>query len=101
MTRALGALAAVAILAGGCASQGAVAELGSEVNKLRSELAELRVAQEVTGRDIARVAPQIEALDVRTSETQATVRTMSGELQRFYKRADAVDSAVGETRARV
>jgi tol-pal system protein YbgF len=101
MTRALGALAAVAIVAGGCASHGAVAELGSEVSKLRSELAELRVAQEVTGRDLARVAPQIEALDVRTSETQATVRTMSGELQRFYKRAEAVDTAVGETRARV
>jgi tol-pal system protein YbgF len=101
MSRALGALAAVAILAGGCASQGAVAELGSEVIKLRSELAELRVAQEVTGRDLARVGPQIEALDVRTSETQAAVRTMSGELQRFYKRAEAVDTAVGETRARV
>jgi tol-pal system protein YbgF len=101
MTRALGALAAVAIVAGGCASHGAVAELGSEVSKLRSELAELRVAQEVTGRDLARVAPQIEALDVRTSETQATVRAMSGELQRFYKRAEAVDTAVGETRARV
>ncbi len=101
MTRALVALAAVSILAGGCASQGSVAGLGAEVSKLRSELAELRVAQEVTGRDLARVGPQIEALDVRTSETQATVRTMSGELQRFYKRAEAVDNAVGETRARV
>jgi tol-pal system protein YbgF len=101
MTRALGALAAVAILAGGCASQGAVSDLTSEVKKLRSELAELRVAQEVTGRDVARVGPQIEALDARTSETQAAVRTMSGELQRFYQRVDAVDTAVGETRARV
>jgi tol-pal system protein YbgF len=101
MTRALGALAAVAILAGGCASQGAVSDLGSEVGKLRAELAELRVAQEVTGRDLARVGPQIEALDARTSETQAAVRTMSGELQRFYQRVDAVDTAVGETRARV
>jgi tol-pal system protein YbgF len=101
MSRALGALAAVAILAGGCATQSAVSDLGSEVSKLRSELAELRVAQEVTGRDLARVGPQIEALDARTSETQAAVRTMSGELQRYYQRADAVDTAVGETRARV
>ena len=101
MTRALGALAAVAILAGGCATQGAVSDLTTEVKKLRSELAELRIAQEVTGRDLARVGPQIEALDARTSETQATVRTMSGELQRFYQRVDAVDNAVGETRARV
>jgi tol-pal system protein YbgF len=101
MTCALGALATVAILAGGCATQGAVSDLGSEVGKLRSELAELRVAQEVTGRDLARVGPQIEALDARTSETQAAVRTMSGEFQRFHQRADAVDTAVGDTRARV
>jgi tol-pal system protein YbgF len=101
MTWALGALATVAILAGGCATQGAVSDLGSEVGKLRSELAELRVAQEVTGRDLARVGPQIEALDARTSETQAAVRSMSGEFQRFHQRADAVDTAVGETRARV
>jgi len=101
MTGALGALAAVVILAGGCATQGAVSDLGSEVGKLRSELAELRVAQEVTGRDVARVGPQIEALDARTSETQAAVRTMSGEFQRFHQRVDAVDTAVGETRARV
>jgi tol-pal system protein YbgF len=101
MTCALGALATVAILAGGCATQGAVSDLGSEVGKLRSELAELRVAQEVTGRDLARVGPQIEALDARTSETQAAVRTMSSEFQRFHQRADAVDTAVGETRARV
>jgi tol-pal system protein YbgF len=101
MTRALGALAAVAILAGGCASQGAVSDLSSEVKKLRSELAELRVAQEVTGRDVARVGPQIEALDARTSETQVALRTMSGELQRYYQRVDAMDTTVGETRARV
>src|SRR5262245_3087030 len=101
MTRARGALAAVAIFAGGCASQGAVSDLSSEVKKLRSDLAELRVAQEVTGRDLARVGPQIEALDARTSETQAAVRTMSGEVQRFHQRFDSVDTAVGETRARV
>jgi tol-pal system protein YbgF len=101
MTRALRALAAVAILAGGCATQGAVSDLDAEVSKLRSEVAELRVAQEVTGRDLARVGPQIEALDARTSETQAAVRTMSGEFQRFHQRVDAVDTAVGETRARV
>jgi tol-pal system protein YbgF len=101
MTRALRALAAVALLAGGCATQGAVSDLDAEVSKLRSELAGLRVAQEVTGRDLARVGPQIEALDARTSETQAAVRTMSGEFQRFHQRVDAVDTAVGETRARV
>src|SRR5262249_13627465 len=100
MTRAR-ALAAVAILAGGCASQGAVSDLTSEVGKLRSEMAELRVAQEVTGRNLARVGPQMEALDARTSETHVAVRTLSGEFQRVRQRVDSVDTAVGETRPRV
>ena len=100
MTRAR-ALAAVAILAGGCASQSAVSDLTSEVGKLRSEMAELRVAQEVTGRNLARVGPQMEALDARTSETQVAVRTLSGEYQRVHQRVDSVDTAVGETRTRV
>ena len=63
MSRALCALAAVAILASGCASRRAVAQLEAEVGRLRAELAEMRIAQEVTARDLARVAPQIQALD--------------------------------------
>ena len=86
MTRALGALAAVATLAGGCASHGAVAELGSRSASFGRSWPSSASRRKSPARDLARVAPQIEALDVRTSETQATVRTMSGELQRFYKR---------------
>jgi tol-pal system protein YbgF len=101
MTRALCALAAVATFAGGCASRGAVSELGSEVGKLRSELGELRLAQELTARDLARVAPQIQALDARTSETQSSMRSLTDEIARLARRSDAVDTSLGETRARV
>jgi tol-pal system protein YbgF len=101
MTRALCALAAVATLAGGCASRGTVSELGSEVGRLRSELSELRLVQEVTARDLARVAPQIEALDARTSETQSSMRTLTEDVTRLARRSDAVDTSLGETRARV
>jgi tol-pal system protein YbgF len=101
MTRALCALAAVATLAGGCASRDAVSELGSEVGKLRSDLAELRLAHEVTARDLARVAPQIQALDARTSETQSSMRALTDDITRLSRRSDAVDTSLGETRARV
>jgi tol-pal system protein YbgF len=101
MSRALGALAVVAILAGGCASQSTVSRLDSEVTKLRSELAELRVAQEVTARDLARVTPQIQALDARASELQVSGRAVADEVARLTRRADSVDTTIGETRARM
>ena len=101
MSRALCALAAVAILASGCASRRAVAQLEAEVGRLRAELAEMRIAQEVTARDLARVAPQIQALDARTNETQSSLRGLSDEITRLTKRTDAADTALGETRARV
>ena len=101
MSRAFCALAAVAILASGCASRRAVAQLESEVGRLRAELAEMRIAQEVTARDLARVAPQIQALDARTSEAQSSLRGLSDEITRLTKRTDAADTALGETRARV
>jgi tol-pal system protein YbgF len=101
MSRALGALAVVAILAGGCASRSTVSRLDSEVTKLRSELAELRVAQEVTARDLARVTPQIQALDARASELQVSGRAVADEVARLTRRADSVDTAMGETRTRM
>jgi tol-pal system protein YbgF len=101
MTRALCALAAVATLAGGCASRDAVSGLGSEVGRLRSELAELRLAQAVTARDLARVGPQIQALDARTSETQSSMRALTDDIARLARRSDAVDTSLGEMRARV
>jgi len=101
MSRALCALAAVAILASGCASRRAVTQLETEVGRLRAELAEMRIVQEVSARDLARVAPQIQALDARTSETQSSMKGLSDEIARLTKRTDAADTALGETRARV
>ena len=67
----------------------------------RSELAELRVAQEVTARNLARVAPQIEALDARTSETQAGMRSLSDDITRLTRRTDAVDTFVSYLRRKL
>ena len=92
MSRGLCVLAALAILAGGCASRRAVDRLGSDVGRLRSELAEMRVAQEVTSRDLANVTSQLQALDVRT---------LGDEVARLTRRADAADSALAATQTKV
>src|SRR2546427_4592974 len=85
MSRGLCVLAALAILAGGCASRRAVDRLESDVGRLRSELAEMRVAQEATSRDLATITSQIQAIDVRT---------IHEDVARLHRRADALDTAL-------
>src|SRR5882762_5199480 len=92
MSRGLRVLAALAILAGGCASRRAVDRLGSDVGRLRSELAEMRVAQQATSRDLANVTSQLQALDVRT---------LGDEVARLTRRAEAADSALAATQTKV
>src|SRR2546430_2751508 len=91
MSRGLCVLAAMAILAGGCASRRAVDRLESDVGRLRSELAEMRVAQEVTSRDLANVTSQLQALDVKA---------LGDEVARLTRRTDAVAAALATYRAR-
>ena len=85
-------LAAMAILASGCASRRAVDRLESDVGRLRSELAEMRVAQEATGRDLATITSQIRAIDVRT---------IHEDVARLHRRADALDTALATTLTKV
>jgi len=85
-------LAAIAVLASGCASRQAVDRLESDVGRLRSELAELRVAQEATSRNLANATSQLQALDMKS---------LGDEVARLNRRADAVDSALADTRTKV
>jgi tol-pal system protein YbgF len=92
MSRGLCVLAALAILTSGCASRRAVGQLESDVGRLRSELAEMRVGQEATSRDLANVSSQLQALDVRS---------LGDEIARLNRRADAVDTALAATQTKV
>src|SRR5262247_1757561 len=87
MTRSLCVLAAFAILASGCASR-----RESDVERLRSELSELRVAQETTSRDLANATSQLQALDVKT---------LADEVARLNRRADAADAALADARGKL
>jgi tol-pal system protein YbgF len=92
MSRGLCVLAALAVLASGCASRRAVDRLESDVGRLRSELAELRVAQEASSRDLANAASQLQTLDVKT---------LADEVARLNRRADAADAALADARVKL
>src|SRR5437660_9870447 len=89
MSRGLCVLAAMAILAGGCASRRAADRLESDVGRLRSELAEMRVAQAVTSRALANVTSPRHRLDVNPLADEATWPT---------RRTQAADAAPAATR---
>jgi len=80
-------LAALAILASGCASR-----RESDVERLRSELSELRVAQQATSRDLANATSQLQALDVKA---------LADEVARLNRRADAADAALANARGKL
>jgi tol-pal system protein YbgF len=92
MSRGLCVLAALAILAGGCASRRAVDRLESEVGRLGSELAEMRVAQEATSRGVATITSQLQSLDIPA---------LGDEVGRLSRRADANEMAIAATRTQV
>ena len=101
MSRALGVLAVTAVLATGCASRGTVNRLTADAAKLRVELAEARVAQEDTAREIEIARAVLQALDERTRELGAGAGATSEELARLGGRVDTTDEAIRKTRARV
>jgi tol-pal system protein YbgF len=82
----------MAILASGCASRRAVDRLESDVGRLRSELAEMRVAQEASSRGIANITSQLQTLDIQS---------FGDEVARLNRRVDATDMALAATRTKV
>ncbi|MEK7701247.1 MAG: tol-pal system protein YbgF [candidate division NC10 bacterium] len=98
MSRALGVVAVMAVIAAGCVGRGPVERLESEVSRLRSELSDTRAAQESAGREIARAHSELQALDARSRELGASVRAAAAEVSRLAGRIDAADEAIGRTR---
>src|SRR5689334_1334717 len=92
MSRGLCVLAVLALLAGGCASRRAVDRLESEVGRLRSELAEMRVAQETTSRGVGNLTSQLQSLDVPA---------LGEEVARLNRRADATEMRLAATRTQL
>ena len=101
MNRALGVAAVLALLASGCASRGTVSRLQSEVERLRTDLTDLRAAQETTARDVTRARNDLAALDARVAEARAGVQAAATEVAGLGRRLETAEAAIRETRARV
>src|SRR5213594_3530475 len=89
MTRALAILAAMVVVATGCATRGAVTRLRADLAQLRSELAYTRAAQETAIQDIAHATAELRALDARTRELAGRVRETADEAARLGSRTGA------------
>lgn len=99
MRRRLGVLAVLVVIVPGCATRGSVNRLQAEVDRLHSEAAAFRVAQEAAARDLDRTVADLRSLDARALELQASLRESSAELSRLRLRLDAAESEARAARA--
>src|SRR5439155_1650725 len=101
MNRALAVLAVSAVVATGCATQGAVNQLRFDVTQVRSELADMRSTQASAGQNAGRATADVQVLDARTRELSGTVRETTDEVARLGARVAVTEEAVRTIRARV
>ena len=83
----------------GCATRGSVKEIRTDVGKVRAELTEVRVAQDLVATDLARVLAELRSMDVRASETQQTVRDAASEMVRLRTRLQAAEDELRQNRS--
>jgi tol-pal system protein YbgF len=94
MVRALVALAAVALLATGCASR-------ASLRHTQEDVLALRRSHEATLRELASTAGQVRALDGRNVALEATLQQQSAEAAQLRARLDAAEQELREARAQL
>ena len=98
MHRALPALAALALLATGCASRGWVRQVQDDVAGLRADLTELRDSHERSTRELGRMVGELRALEDRNAELQTALREHDAEAARLRARLDTAEQDLREAR---
>jgi tol-pal system protein YbgF len=98
MNRALPALVVGALLGTGCASRGSVRQVEAELAGVRSDVTELRHAQDLTTRELARALGELRGLEARHAEVQAALREHSAEAARLRARLAAAEQELRETK---
>jgi tol-pal system protein YbgF len=78
------------VSAAGCASR--------DVSGLRTQVTDLRVAQDLVAADLARVLAELRSLEARVGETQDTTRESATELARLRARVQAAEDALRQPR---
>jgi tol-pal system protein YbgF len=85
-------------LAAGCASRSSVHEIQGELSRVRAELAEVRLAQDLVSADLTRLLTEVRALEARTAETLERLRESAGEIGRLSARLSAAETEARQTR---
>ena len=73
-------------------------EIQADVGKVRTELTEVRVAQDLVSADLARVLAELRSIDVRGAEGQQTVRDTAAEVVRLRTRLQAAEDELRQSR---
>ena len=87
-----------AVLGGGCATRASVHEIRADVDKVRGEVTEVRVAQDLVSADLARALAELRSLDARAAETQQTVRDAASEVVRLRTRLQSTEDELRQSR---
>jgi tol-pal system protein YbgF len=99
MTRPLALVAVLVVLATGCATRGAYHRMQAEVATVRSEMTDLRKAQETTARDLARASAESRALEARLSEVSVALKEGNAEVTRLRTRVEAAEAEARAAKA--
>jgi tol-pal system protein YbgF len=92
------AVAALALLAAGCASRGSLRQTQEDLAGLRADVTELRRSHDLAVRELARTVAEVRALDARNAELQAALREQTAEAARLRGRVDAAEQELREAK---
>jgi tol-pal system protein YbgF len=90
--------ALVAVVTAGCATRGSVQEIQTDVGKVRAEVTEVRLAQDLVSAELARVLAELRSVDVRSAETQQTLRDAASEIVKLRARLQTTEDELRQSR---
>ena len=73
-------------------------EIHDDVGKARSEVTEVRLAQDLVSTELARVLAELRSIDVRTAETQQTLRDAASEIVKLRARVQTTEDELRQGR---
>ena len=87
------------MLGSGCATRGSVRAVEKDVSKLRGDVSEVRVAQDLLSSDLARVLAELRSLEARSTEAQQAIRDSAAEMARVSTRLQTTEDQLRDGKA--
>jgi tol-pal system protein YbgF len=86
------------VVAAGCATRASVQEIQADVGNVRTEVTEVRLAQDLVSAELARVLAELRSIDVRAAETQQTLRDSASEIVKLRARLQTTEDELRQGR---